>query len=692
MPIYMIVADASPAESHKLLREHNIRLLSFPNLDGSYNNLIQTLRMIDKFVVPRSSSDQRLLDFPDASEAENAVALHVHSSLGLGANDALLQRTLQPQILFHLSKENGGINRIIKEIKPDLLKELSAINQEMNRALESLEDIGHIQINEDEFTITSSGKTFIAEIQSRQNSDEDQFYGSIRKKLEKYGSIEDVNLLIARLKAALVNVFRRRGLAAAELLFRASPFEPSDMPELFSVVFPAAAEVEDYILRAEYCEEVMSVLTHPNEDQKRYISNLAQGFFAFHMFGLDPSGQDIRRRLAKNTVWLLDSNVIMPLVAKYSSPHKFMSDLVAKMSQIGIRPVTTNLLVEEVDRGLKWMQRKLQGVPNGHEMHRLLSVIQQPEYSENLFIDSFINGHVAGAWKSMQEFHATIDYSSETCLRNAIESTGIEILDTDYHSDEDSTIQVDSLRKDILQERERSGTFSGGNIQVDAEAEALQIIRDIRENGFKGNHEITKSYFVSTSRVLDKVYFDTDGLITWNPETLYNHLVYLVGSEIDPDSEFNAITTSYYSAGISIIDENAYRHYFKPAISEARATLEREIVNYNNVLDKTVHTGQEEISSVQQRFDSTPDLEKPLFVEQMGWKIARQKDRKLKLAEKAREEADNRRKREIKELKLEYERKNQERQRHEEGRRRNLADPKRQRKLKKQAKKRKRNK
>ncbi|RCS47651.1 hypothetical protein DTL42_14105 [Bremerella cremea] len=689
-PIYMLVADASRAETDKLHREFNIRLLSYPNPDRSFKNLTQLLRQVDRFVVPRTSEPTPPLDFPDAEEAEQAVSLYVHSALGFGGDVNLIQKTIQPQILSLAASKSDGIaaEHIKVALRPNTLQDLPSIASEIETAITHLTELENLSATDTQLTVTTKGKELLAETEARQSSEEDQFFGAMKSRLLKHGAETDVEILVSGFKAALVTVFRKRGLAAAELLFRDNPFEPADMPELFDAVFPPATSVDDFTLRAEYCNAVMDVLTAPNDDQKNYLAHLAQGFFAYHMFGIDPSGQEVRKRLVQGTLWLFDSNILIPLVAPHSFQHGFMTGLLDQLKALGIRPVTTPKLISEVDRALGWLQSRLAGVLDGEERQALLEVTQRPDYSENPFLDAFVEGNVIGAWRSKSEFLEAIGHEDGIGMRSAIQSLDIDVIEpSDIDPSGDATI--DSLSDEIFKERERAGTIRAGDVQAQAEGEALHILRYVRRNGFRGDDSIRKAYFISTSRLLDIIYRRTDGLITWYPESLNNHLAYLNGATVDADAAFHAITTSFYSAGISVIDEPAYKKYFKPAISEANATLKREIDNYVNSVARSVQDQQSERESILKGFQRTPDVGKSLFVEQMGWKAARRAEERLAVVERQKQEAERKGKEEVASVKAEYERKENERKRHEEGRKRNLADPKHQRKRQRQAKRRK---
>ncbi|WP_047816422.1 SIR2 family NAD-dependent protein deacylase [Rhodopirellula islandica] len=690
-PIFMIVADADRGQSEKLLKQYNIRIISYSNADGDHRNLAKLLRQIDRFVVPRSGSRRVPLDFPDSRESETAVSLYVHSSLGFGGHEGMLQRAIQPQVLSVVVSEPSGIEigEIPSHLLPVEIQKLSTFDAELQASVNELVSMQQVVEDKGIVEATDSGRAELAIMQGKRSSDEDQFYGALEKRLRRCKDSDDVQVLIQGFKKAIVEVFRKRGLATAEMLFKGNSFEPADMPELFESVFPPAAEVEDFDLRTEYCNAIMDILTDPNEDQQRYLAHLSQGFFAFHMFGLDPTGQEIRKKIAQDTLWILDSNILMPILAKQSSQHEFMVSLVNKLKELGIRFITTPKIAKEIHIAWNWMQQQLRNVPNGGERVALLQTIQSDSYTENPFVDGFINGAVVADWRGLDEYRLSIGFNPTSGFIDALERLGVAIVEVDAVDPSVDSNEIQLLSDEIYSKREDAGTLRAGATQTTAEAEVIYLIRHLRtEKTFRGE-AVSEAFFVSTSRLLDHMYQKTDGLITWYPDSLHNHLSYLHGGAIDPEAAFDAITTSFYAAGVSVVDKGVYQRYFAPAVSEASATLGKEIDNYAAAVSSTVAEVQQDKERVQSQFARLPELEKPMFVEQLGWEAARRNEQRANAAEAAKQESDRLRKIEIENIKNQYDRKGSERARHEAGRQKNLSNPKHQRKLERQKKKRK---
>ena len=126
------------------------------------------------------------------------------------------------------------------------------------------------------------------------------------------------------------------------------------------------------------------------------------------------------------------------------------------------------------------------------------------------------------------------------------------------------------------------------------------------------------------------MYGGVDGLLTWSPESFYRHLTLLSGDAADATQIFESIMTNYYGFGVELVPTSeSYAAYFGPVVAASRLSFQKESQKYLDAMERDVS----ERETVQEKFDRTPDLEKPLFVEQMGWAIARKEEERRLAAE-----------------------------------------------------------
>ena len=78
------------------------------------------------------------------------------------------------------------------------------------------------------------------------------------------------------------------------------------------------------------------------------MGRIAQGFFAFHALGVYGDVATERLSHAKDTVWLVDSNVQIGLLALSSSSNALFRDCFNRLLDLKVRLFTTEKLFDEV--------------------------------------------------------------------------------------------------------------------------------------------------------------------------------------------------------------------------------------------------------------------------------------------------------------------------------------------------------
>jgi prophage regulatory protein len=226
--------------------------------------------------------------------------------------------------------------------------------------------------------------------------------------------------------------------------------------------------------------------------------------------------------------------------------------------------------------------------------------------------------------------------------------------------------------------------------QVEAEAEILHIIRKLKDQTYKlpgDSMVLERTYFLSQSRVLDRI--PPAAPVSWTPEALYRYILALPGESLNPDLLQRCMLQEYFASGVIVIDTPRYEKFFGPTIDIANTTYTEERDKYLKEF-QDVHA-----STLDEAFHCTPDLDKTFFVQQMGWKVARQEHLRVEAAENkarfARKQADLLSAELIKvkqEASKDWKRKENARNMQIEAEARNAADPKHLRKRSRQAKKR----
>ena len=191
--------------------------------------------------------------------------------------------------------------------------------------------------------------------------------------------------------------------------------------------------------------------------------------------------------------------------------------------------------------------------------------------------------------------------------------------------------------------------------------------------------------FTSFPKVKSLSVYHNNRVLQLGRQKLYiEYLSILPTRPIKADLLQQCMLHEYFYAGVSFIDKGRYEHFFGPSISAAKIVFHQERMNFVTDLE------QYYVRNVDEVFEEMPDLEKPFFVVHMGWRKARQLELREGSAVRRAVHAEEK----VRTLELEKEKawktRENRAQEHEEGRLRNLMDPKHIRKRKRQANKRKR--
>ena len=693
-PIYMLAADFTKADEQEFLEKYNIVLVQYSNPDGTHSELRRMLNTADRFIVPRHGFGERTaIDLRSEEEVEAAIAIFLYRHLqGVQATDYL-----SPLILSGLhSAESGGVDSESIASLPvlkNLMKEEADYDEAIDQAMNDLIQKGLVSAVSGNVTITSDGRDRVQEYHAIRKTEMDQAYGQFQLNLKNiYDDVKGSQLRQCRKLAeeVIVASFANRGSVVANKVFYEQSARPDELSDVFGYVSDKAVEIEDMGLRAAFIEAVHQFLVEPNLPQRKYLASVSQGYFLYHLLGLDPKCCEVRRDIFQRTLWLCDSSVILPLVATGCHNHDYAVELFRMLADENALLYTTPKLLQEAWGHFEWALRFMRR--SGTEsLEFLRAVLVKGSYKQNLFLDGYIRLSADGQVGTFSDYLKLIlptertDQSSfeENVIRSGLRVINISDLDGFV---QDDWGELEGAKDEIQKGREERGIYRS-HLQVESEAEVWIFLKNFRSGKYSvdGLENAERVYFVSQSQIIDRV-FQREAVTTWSPEALYRYLSVLPGRQINPDLLQQCMLHEYYYAGISFIDKDRYGHFFGPSINAAKASYQKEKASYIKELEDT-YTG-----GIDDAFEQTPDLEKPFFVAQMGWRRAESSERKQESVLRRALEAEKR----VDQLESEKDKawKTREKrwQKQEAAKLRNLQDPKHVRKRQRQAKKRKRKK
>ena len=690
-PIYMVEADISRADEDEYREKHNIVVVQYSNTDGTHSELRRLLRAADGFIVPRDCFPDRIVISARPQEESNAaVAIYLFRRLqGVMATDYL-----SPLVLFGLySADSGEVDRGDIASLPaigGLVGGRTEYNEAIEDSLGFLKQSGLIYASDDKIRITIDGRSKVDEYQAIRKNESAQAYGQFRIDLKsRHSEVTESQLgQCERLvEKVVVSTFASRGSAIANRIFSEQSALPQELSDLFGCVSDQAVAISDRQLQVAFVEAVRQFIVNPTVHQRDYLASVSQGYFLFHLLGLDPHCCEMRRSVFQKTLWLCDSSVILRRVALGCNEHDFSCELFRVLEEENALLWTTPKLLQEASEHLDWALRFVK--EHGTDSIAFLRAsTMDGSYEQNLFFDGYIRLRADGRVGSFRDYLELSFGDAEvgrSIFERAVAKVGLRVISISSVEGfaTDDWGDVESARLSIRKERMGRGTFRS-ELQIESEAEVSVLLANLRSGRYsiRGVENAERFYFVSRSRVMD--YAVAPGnIVTWAPEALYRYLASLPGREIDPGLLQQCMIGEYYYAGIELVDRAKYERFFGRMIDSSKALYEEEMEGYIRDLE-------DDSEGIESAFKSTPDLQKPLFIVQMGWRLAESAAHRERVGVRERRELERR----VKELEgeLEKSQRNKDTERQEKARVRNQQDPKHIKKRARQAKRRRRKK
>lgn len=383
------------------------------------------------------------------------------------------------------------------------------------------------------------------------------------------------------------------------------------------------------------------ILSSPQDIESEYIGLNLQSRFTIHLIGLDQSAFQTRIGEIKNTIYIIDSSTLIPLIAQSSQAHNASKELINSLKKINCKIITTSRLIFEVVEHLCWAISKLspEGLP---EISTLEATLGKAGMKKNAFLEGFIDDHNSGICNDFNDYLGRILH----CKINGFHEFENKIIESLYANfqivvqDIDSIDGFDTIDYDLIEVyknkiselRKRYNTFKHER-QVMAEAEVALIIKQLRTKKYNIDG-LYNSMFVSSSRIIDGIEC-LPNPITTRPETILqfvasmtswdnNKLVYLS----------NYLLWEMSINGFNFINVKKLNIFFSPYIKASKDDYLKNIDHYRSITYSVLGEKPEDA------FKDVNDLEFSISLEKIKLKQINDLEDKLKYEKEKRIQAE----------------------------------------------------
>jgi hypothetical protein len=439
-----------------------------------------------------------------------------------------------------------------------------------------------------------------------------QFLESLKLKIRrKFSGLSDnqASEIAQYVDASLVGFFRECGLSLSTTLVDRAQKSNKPIPSsIIKFINQAAAKYNDLLRRQAFSTVAVDIFSQPEVVEREYLGRISQGFFAFHALGLFGDAAKERLDHAKQTVWLIDSSLQIPVLALAAPTNAIFRDAFTRLKELGIRLFTTEKLFEETEKHLRFAEDVIQR--EGIAVHNIIAAATgQPPYRKaNQFLEGFIRWQAAGNANDWQEYMYKIFEAKKPNrdnVKNALDKLGIEVYSLNnwpgyqngdfYLYNEYEQRIVDAWEKIIqpssdLEEasEEDPDILADFYKKAGPEADAMVITTQERLGKYymlSEPNERSLAWFISQTSMLNSI---DDVRITWQPEAFLRFSTTLapdLGSQ-SANRAFELLLFNFTQLGVSLLDDKTLQLVFGGVIDQALLDAREMRAKYEELLSE----------------------------------------------------------------------------------------------------------
>jgi hypothetical protein len=615
-PILAFLADPGSGDddwSLELLERHNVDVIPYQIISGSHHRLTELLDAYNALVLRRSLQFGKPRTMAPSYDP-TTTGLLIYNQLALGTNTqiateavdaiirarilSLLQHT-GPCTLAGLAEDMLERIRLLRTAATDS-EGAAAANAAISKAVVALENEGLVERVEGGLgtavQLLPRGKTLIETHIAANALMGEQFTSSLATRTRAVaaglGSARQANV-VSVAEEFLKECVSKRALGVA--MAWESPrtdFRSYHLVALLQALPEHLARLADAQEGKALLDVVRAILASPNEIERQYLGCLLQAQFGLCLTGFDPETLSARTQDLQSTLFLLDSTTLIPLLGRSSLGHEGASHLLEQLRTIGARVATTDLLGVEVAEHARWALNQLGGEKTLATVEALAAATGRAGRGDNVFIEGCIAEATVGKTPDIGRYLDSITGSrrghdaSDQVFQQALRQKDISCLAFNEWQGYSAGLMTEreTLQREIGERRRANHTFRHER-QVQAEAEAVLIVRHVREGalGIDGA-AFTDAHFLSHSRVIDDVVLPTRP-ITMRPEAAQQ---WLSTAAACPPEQLGLIVDCLLwelsERRMSIVDTQRVRLVFSPLLDASKAVLGEEVARHRDLI------------------------------------------------------------------------------------------------------------
>jgi len=606
-PVCWMAPDVTPSDAAEYYSRYRIRVIPYPS-GSDHAGLTSIVRTVSRFTIRRAQLTVRPAVAAVLEEAtrgdRSAAAVYVFNRVSPRVDLEVLRLDVAvasiEAALPRIGTAPFGVEGLLRSLGWPADVEDSALSHQVARRLVEKgmvrRDSGALVALPDAPAARQHRLAF-EHLRSR-------FRTSVSLRIQRECSWIDVataSSLAESVDNALTGFFMRGGLTIATLIVSGKN-PPSTVPSsLIPFITEASAQFDELGLRIAFWQGAIGALADATEAEREYLGRLAHGFLAFHVAGVFGDAARAQLQNARETVWLVDSSLLIPALARRCTAYQPHLDVFNRMASARAGVMTTQKLASEVVEHLGFARRTVARF-GADSVEALSAAIGDPPYwRQNLFVEGFLYWQAAGRgtdWASyLWDCFGTLEPDPMSVVKR-IEKLGVRVLDfqdwpgfqeQDFVLRDEFVADLTAITRAFRGVREHIDAAFAQRLaaKIPPEAEAAVIVLREREGVYQAISDRetgSPAWFISATSSINLL--DRSRRITWQPEAFMGYVRTLVGSEasLSAETAFEAVLWAVAQSGLQVIPDAVLESVFGRVIDQDTLQMEEQRETYARVL------------------------------------------------------------------------------------------------------------
>lgn len=600
IPAVALLSDVSDTDLDTWKRDYNISVIRYKASGSDHAELAHILNTAARFL-----GNERPSITISTEEAKLSQKFYLWHQFGQYKDNDTTIDALKSVILMTINELVVGpcsCNTITDILVKTIQSDQDCLRESIKSCCEKLVVEGWLSQIDGEYILEERARGLIQAYDKQYHDLIDTFLKQVQLDLskvilDKSGGIPEQAAKCVL--STLCEIFMIRGIEMVSLDFSNKPIQLSGANDILSIIWFNANSVGKGSLGFILTNYVIDILTKPQGVAEQVIDYLSKAFLSMQVIRMHVSDIDLINEFYKNQAYLIDENVLIPLIAMGETRNDLCLSAVSAAVEKGVFLFTTEYVVKEVHKHGNWAREII--AEHGEQSKEILMAARgEGEYNANAFLAGYI--HISQSKPVPYDFdtylyECTGNRFTENNIWEKLKSLGINRLTADKCRNFNADCnQIHADIKAFIEREVAWRNLEKSTGRIEREADAYTIIFNWPEyaKSFNEVHRPQCSFLAfatSLATVAQRGPHPLKRSILASPQSLYELIIRFLGDKEKELDIGTVMTSSYFRTAGQFINKERYANFFAPLISQSREMFRKHYDLYRRYIEKELEKG-----------------------------------------------------------------------------------------------------